>query len=133
LSRAFQEHQVRNYASFIATFKAFANDPNSPMRLHASQFAMMDMLGVAVEEKGDQYAFTTEQSHSTVVFEEKSPIFFKLMLCQFCDGSVAPPVFLVADRSVKPDRIVKLQVPGLSQYGGMGAVGHVWVGNPTGG
>ena len=38
----------------------------------------MDMLGVKVEEKANCYAYTTGKcTAGAVVFEEKSPIFFK--------------------------------------------------------
>jgi hypothetical protein len=52
------------------------------------------------------------------------------MLCQFFSGAVAEPVFLIADRSVRADTIVKLRVPGLSPYSGSSNVGHVWIANP---
>jgi len=77
LSRAKQEHQIRNYASYIATFNAFASAPQDSLHLYPHQFGMMDMLGVKVEEKADCCAYTTEKcTGGAVVFEEKSPIFF---------------------------------------------------------
>ena len=55
------------------------------------------------------------------------------MLCQFMDGSVAPPVFLISDRSLPPDQIVKIEVPGLSPYSTPFSVGHIWVAKPSDG
>ena len=53
------------------------------------------------------------------------------MLLQFFDGTVAEPVFLLADKSIQSDEIVKVSIPDLSPY--PNALGHVWVANPTGG
>jgi hypothetical protein len=131
--RSYQELQLRNYASFVSVFNAFAINPDTGIGLLPNQFAMMDMVGIKVEQKGDHYAFTVASSNGPVVFEEKMPLFFKIMLCQFFNGTVAEPVILIADKSVKSDTIVKLRVPGLSPYAGPTSVGHVWISNPKGG
>jgi hypothetical protein len=131
LARAFQEHQVRNHASFIATFEACAQSPETDLRLPPHLFGMMDMVGITVEQKADSYAFTTQNEASAIVFCEKIPFSFKLMLCQFFDGTVADPVFLVTDKSMDSDSILKVEVPTLSPYGN--GKGHVWVATSKGG
>ena len=40
-------------------------------------------------------------------------------------------MFLLADKSIQSDEIVKVSIPDLSPY--PNALGHVWVANPTGG
>jgi hypothetical protein len=92
---------------------------------------MMDMVGIELEEKADCFGFTVGSS-SSLVFNEKLSTFLKLMLCQFFDGSVAPPVFLLSDRSIPSDWVVKVCVPLLSPYPMAGAVGHVWLCNRSG-
>ena len=41
---------------------------------------------------------------------------------------MAEPVFLLADKFIQSDEIVKVSIPDLSPY--PNALGHVWVANP---
>jgi hypothetical protein len=66
-----------------------------------------------------------------VVCDEHLSRFLKLMLCQFGDGTVAPPVFLIPDESIPEDKVVKVRVPLLFPYQLSGAVGPVWLSNPS--
>ena len=59
-ARSFQEHQIRNYASFIANFQAFANSEHSDLRLFPHQFAFMDMV-----------TRTVDNEDISIVFQEK--------------------------------------------------------------
>ena len=132
-ARSFQEHQIRNYASFIANFQAFANSEHSDLRLFPHQFAFMDMVTITVDQKAEEnaFAFTVNNEDISIVFQEKLSLSLNLMLLQFFDGTVAAPVFLLADKFIQSDEIVKVSIPDLSPY--LNALGHVWVANPTGG
>jgi hypothetical protein len=77
--RSYQERQVRNHASFIATFEACANDPDADLRLLPHQFGMMDMVGITIEQKEDVYAFTAQNEHTPSYFLKR--FHFRLNLC----------------------------------------------------
>ena len=84
-ARSFQEHQIRNYASFIANFQAFANSERSDLRLFPYQFAFMDMVTITVDQKAEEnaFAYTVNSEDISIVFQEKLSLSLNLMLLQF--------------------------------------------------
>ena len=53
------------------------------------------------------------------------------MFCQFMDGWCAEPVFLITDRSVPPESIIKIRQKGL--HGDPKHYGSLWIINPRDG
>ena len=111
--RAKQELQPRNFVSYVCSFRAFACNPVSTLRLSPHLFAMMDMLAVAVEQHLELFGYVVSRwNNNTRVVEQQQTLFFKLMFCQFMDGWCAEPVFLITDRSVPPESIIKIRQKG---------------------
>jgi hypothetical protein len=89
-AQVFQELQVRNYASFVAAFDAFAHSPAFYIRLLPNQFAMMDMVGSKWKHPLINLRSRSIRPRALWAFEERMPYFLRYVMPFFfweCGGT----------------------------------------------